>query len=136
MDAFKAGKSIAELFDSFIDKKNQITSSISQLSQDESIPLFDRWCIKLSLSDEVLKPQSYLIPKKSPVGTFVDWEWFNRGQEVSFSVIFDELYVDIKHLSNYESEDVDFIHEQFKELPENLIRQVLKSNYSGFIYDW
>lgn len=138
MNPTAAGTSIAVMYDNLMTRKREFADALGTLSLDLDMSLFDRWCIFLSFADEAFPKDCWIPSGGSELRSYIDEadRYFERHQEVSLAALFEEYYIDVTHLGNYSEQDCSDILENFTELPEALVEEILQDRNSGFTYDW
>lgn len=116
--------------------RSAVTKALDDIVDDETIPLFDRWCAFMEYSKVAYDIDSCVMDR-GPARTLVEDNWYEprRYQTIIFSDVFDELYCTEDMKSQY-PEDVESIKQGFEKLDEESVRDLISSGSAGFIYDW
>lgn len=126
-------KSSQEILDN---ARNSVKQVLEEVVKDESIPLFDRWCLFMEYCSQCLPVSSSIINRKITDGVRGQYD-LERYQTIYFPDTFEESWITEDEKSNPpEAHFVTGIEENFMDLDQELVKSVLNCGYSGFEYDW
>lgn len=115
--------------------RSAVAKVLDDIVDDETIPLFDRWCAFMEYSKVAYDVYSSAMGQ-GPARTLVENNtYLERYQTIIFSDVFDGLYCTEDMKSQY-PENVEKVKQSFEELDEEGVRDLISSGSAGFIYDW
>lgn len=113
--------------------KESALDSLTELLQDEEIPLFRRWCLFMEHSS--LFPVSQWTvgaPIRDQMMKVYD---LDRYQTYTFSEVFEDYWFAENEITD--ADEMQEIQDNFAEnISEEVARAVMSSGYSGFQHDW
>lgn len=115
--------------------RSAVTKALNDIVDDESIPLFDRWCAFMEYSRVAYDVDSCVIDQ-GPARTLVENNtYLERYRTILFCDVFDEYFGGEDWKSQY-PEDIEKVKQYFEGLDEDGVREIISSRSAGFIYDW
>ncbi|MGL5581379.1 MAG: DUF7020 family protein [Cetobacterium sp.] len=111
---------------------------LQETISDDSIHLFDRWCLFMANSDLFFPKPQWGLDDATLENYILNQRDLDRYREYSFSEeIFSESWVDPEDRDDEHYEAHYALSEEcFSEIPEDIVTRVLNSGVSGFTHDW
>lgn len=124
--------SMKEIAGKLAELKASVRKDFDAYLANEDIPLFDRWNIFIVNCGEIYEVAGDVsgIPREV-LNHIRDMYDIDRYQTKRFVDVFDEMTVPDNTVDYYSE-----VLEDFNNIPENVVRGIITSGYSGFIYDW
>ncbi|QOC54847.1 hypothetical protein [Proteus phage 3H10_20] len=112
--------------------RETIRKSFDDITSDENLPLFYRWCFFMTHSEDVLDLDNdvFCYDKKY----LPNFEVVFCGEEYIFKDNLSDFYVDLNNFKN--NKDKSKIFNNFKVLPDKFVNDIINSGYCGCKIDY
>lgn len=114
--------------------KGAVVKKLIEITNNEDLPLFDRWCIFMEYAHQCLPASSYILSKEITDLARKSYD-LERYQTYVFSDLFEDLWTPLDEIGKDPELDISVL-DRFTNIPESTIRSIINSGYCGFECDW